>query len=131
MARWVVGMLVFISAPIDLAAAERVVRLSVQPMAAPQPVLKYVLLPDLRELNPGNPAQWYVRCFQEQRNFFFGKEAVAERARYRSLPLAELPADKLRTYGGAALTQADWGARLDTLDWQVLERLQTEGLDLR
>jgi hypothetical protein len=99
-------------------------------MAAPKPALKYQLLPEVRELNPGNPAQWYVRCFQEQRNFFFGKEAVAERAHYRSAPLAELPADKLRHYGGHALTQADWGARLDALDWQVLQRVQTEGPDL-
>src|SRR5262249_3548212 len=112
-------------------ASEPTVRLTVQPMAAPQPALKYVLLPELRDLNPGNPAQWYVRCFQEQRNFFFGKEAKAERAEYRSMPLAELPAEKLRSYGGYALTQADWGARLDALDWQVLQRVQIEGLNLR
>src|SRR3954471_16801060 len=131
MAPLVVATLVFISAPIYLAAAETVIQLSVRPMAAPQPVLKYVLLPDLREMNPGNPAQWYVRCFQEQRNFFFGKEAVAERALYRSMPLAELAAKKLPRYGGSALTQVDWGARLDTLDWQMLQRVQTEGMDLR
>src|SRR5262249_53546355 len=111
-------------------AGETVVRLSVRPMAAPKPALKYQLLPEVRELNPGNPAQWYVRCFQEQRNFFFSKEATAERAHYRSMPLASLPADKLRTYGGAALPQADWGARLDALDWAATQRVQTEGLDL-
>jgi hypothetical protein len=99
-------------------------------MPAPKPALRYQLLPEVGELNPGNPAQWYVRCFQEQRNFFFGKEATAERARYRSMPLAELPAARLRQYGGGALTQADWGARLDALDWQALQRVQTDGLDL-
>jgi hypothetical protein len=124
-------VLVLIFAPMNLAAAEKVIRLSVQPMAAPQPALKYVLSPDLREMNPGNPAQWYVRCFQEQSFFFFGKEAVAERARYRSMPLAELAAKKLPGYGGSALKQVDWGARLDTLDWQLLQRVQTEGMDLR
>jgi hypothetical protein len=112
-------------------AGEPTVRLSVQPMAAPRPALKYVLLPELRDLNPGNPAQWYVRCFQEQRNFFFSKGATTERAEYRSMPLAELPAEKLRRYGGHALSQADWGARLDALDWQVLQRVQIEGLNLR
>src|SRR5262249_22990660 len=66
-----------------------VVRLGVRPMAAPKPALKYLLLPEVRELNPGNPVQWYVRCFQEQRNFFYSKEATAARARYRSLPLGE------------------------------------------
>src|SRR5215468_4007477 len=88
-------------------AGEPAVRLDVRPMAAPKPALRYQLLPEVRELNPGNPAQWYVRCFQEQRNFFFGKEAAAERARYRSLPLAELPSEKLHNYGGNALAQAD------------------------
>jgi hypothetical protein len=46
------------------------------------------------------------------------------------MPLAELPAKNLRGYGGSALSQADWGARLDTPDWHVLERVQTEGADL-
>src|SRR5438132_3068950 len=114
--------------PVGSHAGEPAVRLNVRPMAASKPALKYLLLPEVRELNPGNPAQWYIRCFQEQRNFFFGKEATAERARYRSLPLAELPADKLRHYGGYALTQADWAARLDALDWQVLPRIQVEGM---
>src|SRR6516225_2171827 len=111
-------------------AGETVVRLSVQPMAAPKPALKYQLLPEVRELNPGNPAQNYLKCFAEQRNFFFSKEATAERARYLSLPLAELPAEKLLRYGGSALRQADWAARLDTLDWQILRHVQTEGMDL-
>ena len=46
------------------------------------------------------------------------------------MPLKDLPAEKLRNYGGSALTQADWGARLDTADWQVLDRVQTGGTDL-
>src|SRR5438477_3671281 len=95
---------------------EAVVQVSVSPAAAPKPALKYQLLPEVRELNPGNPAQGYLRCFGEQRIFFFSKESSAERARYQSMPLAELPADKLRQYGGHALKQADWAARLDALD---------------
>src|SRR5690348_13497650 len=111
-------------------AGETTVRLNVQPMAAPKPALKYLLLPELRELTPGNPAQWYLRSFQEQRIFFFSKEATADRARYLSMPLAELPAKKLRNYGGNALAQADWAARLDALDWQMVRHVQTDGLDL-
>src|SRR5579871_4165997 len=101
--------------PLGSPAGETVVRLHVAPMAAPKPALKYLLLPEVRELNPGNPVQWYVRCFAEQRNFFFSKEGVAERERLLTLPLAQLPTDKLpkdklRRYGGNALLQADWGA---------------------
>ncbi|MFO0844263.1 MAG: hypothetical protein U0797_18015 [Gemmataceae bacterium] len=121
-------------AALALAAGSRAgepIRLSVQPMAAPKPIFRYRLLPEVRELSPGNPVQWYVRTFQERRNFFFGKEAVAERARYRSAPLAELPKANLRDYGGTALREADYAARLDTPDWEVLQRVQAEGADLR
>jgi hypothetical protein len=116
--------------PLGSRAADTATVLNVQPMATPKPALKYLLLPEVRELKAGNPAQWYLRCFAEQRNFFFSKQATTERARYRAMPLAELPADKLRKYGGFALTQADWAARLDTPDWQALDRVQTEGMDL-
>jgi hypothetical protein len=115
--------------PLGACAEEPVVRLEVRPMPAPKPALKYQLLPDVAELKPGNPGQNYLKCFMEQRTFFYGKEAVAERASYLSLPLAELPADKLRNYGGHALRHADWAARLDTLDWQVTQRVQSDGLD--
>jgi hypothetical protein len=98
-------------------------------MPAPTPALKYQLLPELRELNPGNAAQSYLKCFMEQQRFFFGKESAAERARYQAMPLAALPVDKLLHYGGFALTQADWAARLDALDWQTLERIQNGGME--
>src|SRR5690242_6591547 len=45
------------------------------------------------------------------------------------MALAELPAGQLRNYGGAALTQADWAARMDALDWQMVQRVQAEGTD--
>jgi hypothetical protein len=95
-------------------------------MPAPKPALKYQLLPELRELNPGNAAHNFFKSFAENRNFFFSKQAVADRAHYRSMPLAELPAEKLRNYGGYPLRQADWAARLDTVDWQLVQHLQTE-----
>jgi hypothetical protein len=117
-------------APVSL-AGETAVRLNVQPMAASKPALKYQLLPEVRELTTGNPAQYYLRCFCEQHNFFFSNDALAERARYRSIPLAKLPAEQLRHYGGrGALGQADEAARMDALDWQIGPRLTTEGLGL-
>src|SRR6266404_6089740 len=116
--------------PLGSDSGETAVRLSVRPMPSPKPVLKYQLLPELRELNPGNSAHDYLRCFAEQRNFFFSKEAAAERARYLSMPLGELPAERLRTYGGFALRQADWAARQNTLDWQLLRHVQADGTDL-
>jgi hypothetical protein len=98
-------------------------------MPAPKPALKYQLLPEVGELNPGNAAQNYLKSFMEQRRFFYSKETVAERARYLKMPLGEMPADKLLDYGGPALRQADWAARLDTLDWQSIERIKRGGIE--
>jgi len=60
----------------------------------------------------------------------FGKEGVAQRNQYRAMSLAELKAAKLSGYGGSALTQADWAARLDHCDWEVLRRVQSDGLNM-
>ncbi len=107
------------------------VRVTVAPAAAPKPALKYQLLPEVRELKAGNAVQWYIRCFMEQQSFFFRKEGVAQRVRYQSMTLKELAKEGLQNYGGSALSQADYGARLDTADWQVLDRVLAEGPDLR
>jgi hypothetical protein len=115
--------------PLNSDGEEAAVRLTVRPMPAPRPALKYQLLPERRELKPGNAAQNYLKCFMEQRSFFFTKEAAADRARYQAMPLAELPAEKLLNYGGFALRQADWAARLDAVDWQTLERVQNGGME--
>jgi hypothetical protein len=115
--------------PLIAAAGETVVHLNVRPMPAPKPALKYQLLPEVHELNPGNASHFYLRCFAEQRNFFFSKEANGDRARYLAMPLAVLPVDKLRRYGGFALEQADWAARLSSCDWQLVQHVQTNGMD--
>jgi hypothetical protein len=115
--------------PLNSRAGEATLILTVHSMPAPKPVLKYQLLPELRELIPGNAAQNYVKCFMEQRSFFFTKESAADRVRYQTMPLAELPAQMLSQYGGSALRQADWAARLDTLDWQTLQRIQNGGME--
>jgi hypothetical protein len=46
------------------------------------------------------------------------------------MPLKELPARELQGYGGLALKQADWAARLDIPDWQILLNLKAEGVYL-
>ena len=116
--------------PPDSSRGEETVHLTVRPMSAPKPALKFQLLPEVRELNPGNAAQNYLKCFMEQRYFFFTKESAADRARYQTMPLAELPTETLSNYGGGALRQADWAARLDSLDWQTSDRIQTGGMEV-
>jgi hypothetical protein len=106
------------------------VRLYVRPMPAPKPALKYQLLPELGELNPGNAAQDYLKCFMEQRPFFYGKEGVARRERFRRMSLLELRFEPMAEYSSNALRWADWAARLDTLDWQARQRIEDGGLDV-
>jgi hypothetical protein len=86
---------------------ETVIRLNVQPMAAPKPALRYLLLPDMRELTPGNPIPNYLRCLLDQ-------DFTADR---ESLPRA-------------ALRQADRAARMDKPDWQILLKAKTDGFGL-
>ena len=97
----------------DETAAEpqTLTRLTVGPMAAPKPALRYVLLPELKEINPGNPIQNYMKCFMEQHKFFFDKDAFDRREKLLAMPLKELPVEELTEYGHPALAQAEWAAR--------------------
>jgi hypothetical protein len=110
------------------ATAETLIRLRVAPAPAPTPVLRYVLLPDLKELNPGNPCRDYLLSFMGRETFFFGKEQVDRRERLLAMPLKELPARDLLDYGGSSLQQADGAARLETPDWQMLIKVKTDGV---
>ena len=109
---------------------ETLVRLSVSAAPSPQPALKYVLLPEFKDLNPGNPVQNYMKCFMEREKFFLDKDEVERREKLLAMPLAELPAKELQDYGGSALRQADWAARLDNADWQMLLQMKAEGIRL-
>ena len=104
---------------------ETLIRLTVSPAPAPKPALRYLLLPELKEMNPGNPIQNYMKCFMEQQKFFFDKEAFERREKLLAMPLKELPAQELQDYGGSPLRQADWAARLDNPDWQILLKLKS------
>jgi hypothetical protein len=104
--------------------APTIVHLNVTPQSAPKPALRYQLLPQLREMNPGNPIQGYLLCFMEQNNLFYGKEAVENREKWLTMPLKDLPIKELRGYG---VRQVDYAARLDTPDWQILLKMRRDG----
>src|SRR5258708_4826984 len=97
------------------APTETVIRMKVSPAHAPKPALRYQLLPEVRELNPGNPILGYHKCFSEQ-YFFFSKEEGEKRDKWLEMPLKDLPEDELRDYGGQVIRQAHEAARLDTPD---------------
>jgi hypothetical protein len=111
-----------------VANPELLIRLNVRPAPAPKPALRYRLLPELTEMNPGNPIQHYMKCMMEQKKFFFDEEAFERRETLLSMPLKELPAQELKDYGRFVLTQVDRAARLDNPDWQILMKLREEGV---
>lgn len=86
---------------------ETVIRLTVTPAAAPKPALRYLLLPELREMTPGNPIPNYLAALLDQ-DFTLDQE----------------------TLGPSALRQADRAARMDRPDWQILPKLRTDGVSL-
>jgi hypothetical protein len=90
-----------------ITSTETVVRLTVQPMPAPKPALRYLLLPELKEMNPGNPIPNYLKCLMDQ-DFSSDTEAL----------------------GRSALRQADRAARLDKPDWQILLKVKSDGINL-
>jgi hypothetical protein len=110
--------------------SETLIRLSVSPAPAPRPALRYRLLPELKEMNPGNPILGYMRCMLEQQRFFFDKEAFEHREKLLAMPLKELPAQELQDYGRFALRQTDRAARLDNPDWQILLKFKSDGINL-
>jgi hypothetical protein len=106
---------------------ETLIRLSVSPAPAPKPALRYALLPELSELEPGNPVQGYLKCYLEQYRFVFDEDEFDRRKTLLAMPLEELPAADSRELGRLALVQLDRAARLDNPDWQVLLKLRADG----
>jgi hypothetical protein len=86
---------------------ETVIRLNVQAMPAPKPALRYLLLPELKEMQPGNPIENYLKCILDQ-DF----------------------SSQVETLRPSALRQADRAARMDKPDWQIQLKLKTDGVSL-
>ena len=104
---------------------------SVSPAAIPIRALKYQLLPELRDQQPGNQVQAFYKCFMEQHSFYHDKREIENREKWSTAPLAELANEKaLIGYGGAGLRQADYAARLESVDWAILNQFKAEGINL-
>ena len=103
----------------------------VSPTATPVPSLKYQLLPELRDQQPGNQVQAFYKCFMEQHAFYREKTEIEKREKWSIAPLAELANEKgLIGYGGSGLRQADYAARLESVDWAILSQFKAEGINL-
>jgi hypothetical protein len=112
-------------------AGKLVVKSAVSPVPAAVPALKYLLLPELRDRQPGNQVQAFYKCFMEQQAFYHDRGEVEKRDRWSAAPLADLAGEKdLVGYGGSGLRQADYAARLESVDWGLLPQFRAEGINL-
>ncbi len=109
------------------AKPELLIRLTVSAAAAPKPALKYLLLPELRELNPGNPIEGYLKCYLEKYQFVFDEAQFDRRKTLLAMPLDEVPGPDVRELGHFTLRRVDVAARLDKPDWQILLKLREDG----
>lgn len=98
---------VLIASAVAPPRAETLIRLTVDATPAPRPALRYTLLPELKEMAPGNPIPNYLRCM-------IGQDASG----------TDEPADRV------TLKLADRAARMDKPDWQILPKLKTDGIGL-
>ena len=89
------------------AQPETLIRLTVDATPAPRPALKYMLLPEIKEMTQGNPIPNYLKCILD------------EEATGTNEPLNRL-----------GLKQVDRAARMDKPDWQILPKLKTDGVGL-
>jgi hypothetical protein len=111
------------------AQQELLIQLSVVPAAAPKPSLKYLLLPDLSEMNPGNPIEGYLKCYLEQYRFVFDEQDFDRRKMLLAMPLEVPPPGEAPGFSRFTLARLDAAARLDNPDWQILLKLRADGFE--
>ncbi len=118
----------------------------IRPAASPVPALKYKLLPDRRELIPGNAAIFYHRAIERLIEVRYRQQLEAEKAKasrkqlagdeesvqgWLTQPLATLPREAVRKYleiYANSLREVELGARREFCDWEFQRR--DEGFNL-
>jgi hypothetical protein len=107
------------------------VRLTLRPAAAPIPALKYPLLPEVRDLKPGNAVLLYYRAFAPEWSSTFRLPEVNKVIDKWTEDMSRVPPPELRwVRTSAALKEVDRGARRAYCDWDMYRRLREEGIGL-
>lgn len=111
-----------------------VIKMTVTPATEPRPVLKYELLPSLRERTPGNAAVGYFRAFATLPTPSSGESArtsEANIAKWKDTPLDKLPVADVRKHLQAyhtALRELDRATRSERCDWEMIPRIKAEDI---
>jgi hypothetical protein len=127
-------LLAAIASPVAAQAPPQVKKLTVAPAAPPSPALKYKLLPELRDMTPGNAALFYQRAHSPDWWAILSKQKTLEGEKLDSwleLPLDKLPRQETRfleNFGG--LRETDLAARHEYCYWDLTDRVKSEGIGL-
>src|SRR5262249_44015838 len=102
---------------------------SLYPAAPPSRALKYPLLPELHHQRPGNAAEHYRKAYQLcQENL--EQKYYETTDPWLAMPLKDLPRAEVAKFlepHAAAFRALEAGARCETCDWEVTERLRKDG----
>jgi hypothetical protein len=108
------------------------VKLTLPPAAEPVPALKYTLLPELSEKEPGNAVLLYYRAFSPEWWSVYHMSPVREKIeRAAETPVADLKNSDLRwLMDSKPLREVDRAARREYCDWELARRLKEDGISL-
>jgi hypothetical protein len=106
-------------------------KLTVQPAAEPKPALKYLLLPEIRNIQPGNAALSYLRAMSPDMygNFMRLPPDFWEKIeQWKEGPVAIMPREAHFSLPTGSLNLIDDGARREFCDWDMLDRIRKGGM---
>ncbi len=125
-------LLAAIASPLVAQPPPQVTKLTVAPATLPSPALKYQLLPELKNMTPGNAALFYQRAHSPDWWFTLSKKKVLDGEkldRWLELPLEKLPRQETRFLENfEGLRETDLAARREYCNWDLTDRVKTEGM---
>jgi hypothetical protein len=125
-------MLLVAGAPLTAQSDSGPTKLKVRPATAPSPALKYELLPELKDMTPGNAALLYQRAHSPEWWVPYNRQRYFENIdRWLELPLSLLSREDMRyleTWG--PLLEVDRAARREYCDWEMTQHVKTEGIGM-
>jgi len=121
------------SLPLPVRAAQEApvpIRLGLEPMPAPLPALRYLLMHERTDQVPGNAALAYQRAAQVLTGSESWQEQREQWQKWLELPLAELPTDAVRqavARNASGLQEVAKATRYERCDWGIPIRQEGMG----
>jgi hypothetical protein len=111
---------------------EKPVQLTIHPAAAPTPALRYLLMPQVDDLSPGNRALLYYRSFSPEWEDWRRRPGFLNQVDHAlQAPLRELPRKDLDWVLKAhQFHEVDLAARREYIDWDLTSRIRREGIGM-